>query len=546
MRGRVGRACVTWGVVSWLLAGALGLTPAIALSAANDYPYLSWQDEFDGASIERARWTYDLGTGSQYGLTGWGNNELQYYTDYTRNASVGNGMLSITARQEKVGGQDYTSARLKTEGLFSQAGGRFEIRAALPTGQGIWPALWMMPTSSTYGGWASSGEIDIMEARGQEPSRVEGTIHYGGSWPGNTWSSSSYTFPAGQTIAGFHTYALEWDFVGSPAIRWYVDGTLFATKTSWWSSGGAYPAPFNQPFHLIMNVAVGGNYVGSPNQATSFPRTMLVDYVRAYTAAPPTISLPVVSGTLTQGQFGHPTIAAAASVTKTGSGAARMDAANSYSGPTRVQAGTLTLMHPRAVAQSVVEVSPGARVTLGDGMTVTAAGLTLASGGRVDVGTARLEVSSGWTAVSARDAVAAARGDGSWTGTSGIGSGVVTSAVARGLSRAVGWVDDGHGGISFAATAPGDLNLDCTVDLLDAAAFIAAGAYDRSIDARWQDGDATFDGVVDSLDVAEFIATGLFDTGPIGFASATMVVPEPDWCWPVIVALAGLVRRRRR
>ena len=178
------------GIRSLLLAAAAVVAswPQLSPGAAANYPYMSWQDEFDGTSVESARWAFDIGTGTQYGLTGWGNNELQYYTNRSQNASVSNGTLKITALKENYGGQSYTSARLKTQGLFSQAGGRFEIRAALPTGQGFWPAIWMMPASDTYGGWAASGEIDIMEARGQQPDRVNGAIHYGGSWPNNTWS----------------------------------------------------------------------------------------------------------------------------------------------------------------------------------------------------------------------------------------------------------------------------------------------------------------------------------------------------------------------
>jgi autotransporter-associated beta strand protein len=332
-----------------------------ACAAPANYPYLSWQDEFDGTGVETARWAFDLGTGSQFGLTGWGNNELQYYTDRTQNATVSGGMLQITARSESYGGQSYTSARLKTLGKFSQAGGRFVMRAALPTGQGLWPAFWMLPANDAYGGWAASGEIDIMEAKGQQPDRVAGTIHYGGSWPDNTQSSATRIFPSGQTIASFHTYAVEWDTTSSPALRWYVDDVLYASRSSWWTSGGAYPAPFDQPFYLLLNLAVGGNYVGSPNGSTPFPATMQVDYVRAYTAAPPAITLAATSGTLTQAAVGNPVIAAAASVTKTGAGTMRLTAANAYAGPTRIQAGRLELDALASIAASTaVQIDPGA------------------------------------------------------------------------------------------------------------------------------------------------------------------------------------------
>ena len=331
--------------------------------------------------MESARWAFDIGTGTQYGLTGWGNNELQYYTNRSQNASVSNGTLKITALKENYGGQSYTSARLKTQGLFSQAGGRFEIRAALPTGQGFWPAIWMMPASDTYGGWAASGEIDIMEARGQQPDRVNGAIHYGGTWPSNTWSESTRVLPAGQTISSFHTYALEWDTAATPAIRWYVDDVLYATKTLWWSSGAAYPAPFDKPFYMLLNLAVGGNYVGSPNASTPFPATMQVDYVRVSTAAPPAITLAATSGTLSQAAVGNPVIAAAASVTKTGTGMVVLNAANAYTGTTSIVAGTLAVSNPAGLSGSPVTVNSGGSLAIAGAGSTTIPSVTVNAGG---------------------------------------------------------------------------------------------------------------------------------------------------------------------
>ena len=355
--------------------------PQLSPGAAANYPYMSWQDEFDGTSVESARWAFDIGTGTQYGLTGWGNNELQYYTNRSQNASVSNGTLKITALKENYGGQSYTSARLKTQGLFSQAGGRFEIRAALPTGQGFWPAIWMMPASDTYGGWAASGEIDIMEARGQQPDRVNGAIHYGDSWPNNTWSESTRVLPAGQTISSFHTYALEWDTAATPAIRWYVDDVLYATKTLWWSSGAAYPAPFDKPFYMLLNLAVGGNYVGSPNASTPFPATMQVDYVRVSTAAPPAITLAATSGTLSQAAVGNPVIAAAASVTKTGTGMVVLNAANAYTGTTSIVAGTLAVSNPAGLSGSPVTVNSGGSLAIAGAGSTTIPSVTVNAGG---------------------------------------------------------------------------------------------------------------------------------------------------------------------
>ena len=201
----------------------------------NAYWQLVWNDEFSGDSIDPTHWTFDIGTGCP-SLCGWGNNELEYYTSRTNNAYVAGGLLHIVAQSESYSGSSYTSAKLKTLGLFSQTYGRFEFRAKLPQGQGYWPALWMMPVNSVYGGWAASGEIDVMENIGSDLADVYGTIHYGGVSPNQEQSSGpSYTFPAGDSVTNFHVYALEWT---SNAICWYMDNQLYETQTYWWSSGG--------------------------------------------------------------------------------------------------------------------------------------------------------------------------------------------------------------------------------------------------------------------------------------------------------------------
>ncbi|WP_438433912.1 carbohydrate binding domain-containing protein [Gorillibacterium sp. sgz500922] len=245
---------------------------------------LAWSDEFDGNQVDASKWGFQEGTGSQYGLTDWGNNEKEYYRQ--ENAKVEDGKLIITAKNEAYEGKPYTSSRLYTEQTFSQTYGRFEARMKLPVGQGLWPAFWMMPKNSPYGGWASSGELDIMEARGQSPQEVQGTIHYGQPWPNNKSAGGAYAFPEGESIADFHTYAVEWE---PNAIRWYVDDQLFSTQTNWYSIGDgqpakyAFPAPFDQPFYLILNLAVGGNYVSNllPSD-DELPAQMEVDYVRVY------------------------------------------------------------------------------------------------------------------------------------------------------------------------------------------------------------------------------------------------------------------------
>jgi beta-glucanase (GH16 family) len=266
---------------------------------------LVWSDEFDGKEIDKTKWDFDTGNGFyNYGanqwISGWGNDELQYYTREPDNAFVKDGMLHIRAVKESLHGCGYTSARLKTRKkdggeLFSKKYGKFEFRAKLPTGKGVWPALWMLPQDEKYGGWPTSGEIDVMEARGQEPTEVLGTLHFGSLWPANIHVGETYVLPRKGTIADFHVYAIEWE---PGEIRWYVDGHQYATQSFWWSSGKAdgakgvnpskeadlnpWPAPFDQPFYLVMNVAVGGKFLGNPDKTTVFPAEMVLDYVRVY------------------------------------------------------------------------------------------------------------------------------------------------------------------------------------------------------------------------------------------------------------------------
>jgi beta-glucanase (GH16 family) len=287
---------------------AILLAPLLAHQAAESPPpgwKLVWSDEFDGKEIDKTKWDYDLGNGffnytANTWISGWGNDELQYYTREPENAFVKDGMLHIRAIKESHNGFGYTSARLKSRKrdgspLFNKKYGRFEFRAKLPTGQGVWPALWMLPQDDKYGTWASSGEIDIVEAKGQQPNKVLGTLHYGSRWPNNAHSGADYEFPASGTIADFHVYALEWE---PGEIRWSVDGKIYQTQSFWWSSSkldgekgakpskeadlNAWPAPFDQPFYLVMNIAVGGRFLGNPNKTTPFPAEMLVDYVRVY------------------------------------------------------------------------------------------------------------------------------------------------------------------------------------------------------------------------------------------------------------------------
>lgn len=237
-----------------------------------------WSDEFNGANINPQVWTYDTGGG------GWGNNELEYYTSNSQNSYVSNGLLHIVARQQSTNGLNYTSARMKTQGLYTRTYGRFEFRAKLPAGVGFWPALWMLGEDINSIGWPGCGEIDVMENNGNMLGNVQGSLHSGSD------ETAVYTLPNGGSVTNFHTYILEWT---PDAVKWYVDSDTYyyETQTSWYSSVGSYPTPFNQPFFIIMNVAVGGNYLGNPstsniNANSTFPGDMQVDYVRIYDQTP--------------------------------------------------------------------------------------------------------------------------------------------------------------------------------------------------------------------------------------------------------------------
>lgn len=237
---------------------------------------LVWADEFsaDGAP-DATKWSYDIGTGEN----GWGNNEFQYYTDRPENVVVKNGMLYITAVKESFQGSNYTSARITTKGLFQQKFGRVEARIKLPWGQGIWPAFWMLgdDTNGTVI-WPQIGEIDIMEYRGQQPTITHGSIHGPGYSAGNA-ITKSYTLPNDRFDNDFHIFGIEW---GQNYINYYVDGVLYnqitpsdLPKDSKWV--------FNDnEFYILLNLAVGGSFVGSPNAETVFPQEMIVDYVRVY------------------------------------------------------------------------------------------------------------------------------------------------------------------------------------------------------------------------------------------------------------------------
>ena len=241
------------------------------------------EDNFDiDGAPDPSLWAFEIGDGSAQGIPGWGNNELQYYTDRSENVKVENGFLLITARQEAFEGSSYTSGRLITKGLFQQQYGRFEARIRLPYGQGYWPAFWML--GDDRGGtevWPNIGEIDIMENTGDKPTEIFGTIH-GPGYSGGESISKAYNLEDTRVDTEFHVYGVEW---GPNYINFYIDDVLYNQLTPQdvdEKTNGQGTWVFDQEFYMILNVAVGGNLPGPPNANTVFPQTMLVDWVRVY------------------------------------------------------------------------------------------------------------------------------------------------------------------------------------------------------------------------------------------------------------------------
>lgn len=238
---------------------------------------LAFEDNFDvDGPVDESSWNYETGNGINNGLpVGWGNNELQYYTDRPENIKVEGGMLHITARQESFEGSAYTSARITTKGKVEQRYGRIEARMQLPWGRGLWPAFWMLGSNIDEVEWPQCGEIDIMEYRGQDPSTLIGSVHGPGYSAGEA-VSKEYVLPNDRFDTGFHIFGIEW---GPDYINYYVDDVLYNQITPEDVDGEWV---FDQPFYIILNVAVGGDFVGPVGVNTVFPQTMLVDYVRVY------------------------------------------------------------------------------------------------------------------------------------------------------------------------------------------------------------------------------------------------------------------------
>jgi beta-glucanase (GH16 family) len=276
------------GSVSADAGGDAAVSDAAAADAphdvATDAPAwkLVWSDEFNGANgsaPDPTKWNHETGGG------GWGNSELEYYTADLANSSQENGNLVITATTAGAaqhqcwnGTCQYTSARLITKGLFTQAYGRFEARIRIPKGQGLWPAFWMLGSNIDTVQWPTCGEIDIMENVGREPSVNHGSLH-GPGYSGGNPLTGTYTLPGGRALGDdFHVYAAEWE---TNVVRFYVDTTLYETRTPADVPMGARWV-YDHPFFLLLNIAIGGQFPGSPDNTTSFPQQMLVDYVRVY------------------------------------------------------------------------------------------------------------------------------------------------------------------------------------------------------------------------------------------------------------------------
>jgi beta-glucanase (GH16 family) len=280
----IGAACGAW----LSAGGAAAQTLGAQIPAAPGGYELVWSDEFngpDGALPDAAKWTYDIGG------EGWGNHELEFYTNHAQNARMEGGNLVITAQKEttvtaKGETRMYTSARIRTQGLFSQRYGRFEARVKIPKGEGMWPAFWMLGDDISTVGWPKCGEIDIMENIGKEPAVVHGSLHgfgHGAAGPetGKVTAdlTSTFSLPGSPRLADdFHVYAVEWD---KEAIRFFIDDKNYATFTrEQWPAGAVWP--FEHKFFVILNLAVGGDWPGPPDSTTVFPQQMLVDYVRVY------------------------------------------------------------------------------------------------------------------------------------------------------------------------------------------------------------------------------------------------------------------------
>ena len=241
---------------------------------------LVWSDEFEGDSLDYTKWEYEVNA------FGGGNNELQMYNDSPKNVRVEDSNLILEAHREvtNVAGtlRDFSSGRVRTKHRGDWTYGLIEVRAKIPEGRGLWPAIWLLPTDDHYGPWAASGEIDIMENKGHQPRSVSGALHFGGAWPANKCVDhiTRRNLLQPKFSDGFVTYALDWQ---RQRIQWLINDQVVRERVlKDWSHGEDSNAPFDKRFHLLLNLAVGGTFVGNPNTNTRFPAAMLIDWVRVW------------------------------------------------------------------------------------------------------------------------------------------------------------------------------------------------------------------------------------------------------------------------
>jgi beta-glucanase (GH16 family) len=247
-------------------------------STPTSYPgkTLVWSDEFNGTALNTTtNWSYDIGTGCP-NLCGWGNNELQYYTNSPDNVFLQDGSLIIESKKQSIGGKDYTSGRVKTDAKQSFKFGRIDIRAISPAGRGIWPALFMMPQNNVYGTWPNSGEIDLMEVKGHDMKTAYQTVHFGPG-PPSTFISKTYTLTNQNFNDSFHVYSMDWKM---DTMRLMIDNIEVNKVVR--SNLGASTYPFNENFFFILCTAVGGNFPGAPDATSTYPQWLIVDYVRVF------------------------------------------------------------------------------------------------------------------------------------------------------------------------------------------------------------------------------------------------------------------------
>ena len=245
--------------------------------APSSYPgyKLVWSDEFNSNSLNEKDWSFENGDGCPDNC-GWGNHELEFYTSKNENLFFQEGKMIIQAKKETFSRKEYTSSKIVSRGKKTFKFGRIDFRAKLPKGQGIWPTFWMMPEKNIYGGWPKSGELDIMEMIGKEPNKTYGTLHFGPG-PGSVQLGGNHSLPSGIFNDEFHVFSLEWK---KDEIKWLLDGKVYSTHSI--SEFGSNNYPFNEDFFFIINLAVGGDWPGNPDNTTYMPQSLIVDYVRVY------------------------------------------------------------------------------------------------------------------------------------------------------------------------------------------------------------------------------------------------------------------------